>query len=288
MGLGVVGAASLGTYAFAIEPLYRFRVTKYQFTPPGWSDGLKLRVCVLADFHFCKPWMSVERLRTIVEQANRLEPDLILLLGDFASGMRLVTEPVPSSVWGPELASLKAPLGVHAIMGNHDWWEDATAQTNGTGPTFVHRALDQADIPVYDNLAVQLRKGGRPFWLAGLGDQLAFAPNARRSYWKGDDDLAGTLSQVSDEEPVLLMAHEPDIFPTIPNRVSLTLSGHTHGGQVNLFGWRPMVPSDYGSRFAYGHIVENDRHLIVSGGLGCSILPVRFGSVPEICLLDLG
>ena len=84
------------------------------------------------------------------------------------------------------------------------------------------------------------------------------------------------------------LAHEPDIFPQVPERVSLTLSGHTHGGQVRLLGYSPMVPSQYGNRYAYGHVVEDGRHLVVSGGLGTSILPVRFGVPPEIVLLDVG
>jgi uncharacterized protein len=84
------------------------------------------------------------------------------------------------------------------------------------------------------------------------------------------------------------LAHEPDIFPKVPNRVALTVSGHTHGGQVRLAGFSPVVPSKFGNRYAYGHVVERDRHLIVSGGLGCSILPVRFGVPPEVVLVELG
>jgi predicted MPP superfamily phosphohydrolase len=101
------------------------------------------------------------------------------------------------------------------------------------------------------------------------------------------DDLPGTLAKVTDDAPVVLLAHEPDIFPRVPERVSLTLCGHTHGGQVRLFGYSPVVPSRYGNRYAYGHIVENGRHLIVSGGLGCAILPVRLGVPPEIVLVDV-
>jgi hypothetical protein len=84
------------------------------------------------------------------------------------------------------------------------------------------------------------------------------------------------------------MAHEPDIFARLPSRVSLALCGHTHGGQVRIAGYAPAVPSRYGQRYAYGHIVEDRRHLIVSGGLGCSGLPIRFGCPPEIVLVDLG
>ena len=86
---------------------------------------------------------------------------------------------------------------------------------------------------------------------------------------------------------MLLLAHEPDIFPRVPSRVALTLSGHTHGGQIRLpFIWPAFVPSKYGARFAYGHVVENDRHLIVSGGLGTSIVPARLGVPPEIVHID--
>jgi predicted MPP superfamily phosphohydrolase len=87
---------------------------------------------------------------------------------------------------------------------------------------------------------------------------------------------------------VILMAHEPDIFVRVPDRVALTLCGHTHGGQVRLMGWSPVVPSAFGNRYAYGHVVEEGRHLVVSGGLGCSILPVRFGVPPEIVVVELG
>ena len=93
---------------------------------------------------------------------------------------------------------------------------------------------------------------------------------------------------MNDGSPVILLAHEPDIFPDVPKRVSLTLSGHTHGGQIRLFGYSPVVPSRFGNRYAYGHVVEDDRHLIVSGGLGFSILPIRFGVRPEILSIELG
>ena len=100
--------------------------------------------------------------------------------------------------------------------------------------------------------------------------------------------MSGTLARATDDAPAILLAHEPDIFPEVPDRIALTLSGHTHGGQVRLFGHSPMVPSRYGNRFAYGNVVENGRQLIVSGGLGTSILPVRFGVPPEILLVTIG
>jgi predicted MPP superfamily phosphohydrolase len=290
LGGGVGGMMALGGYSFAFEPLVRLNVTRYTLTPPGWTPGLKLRVVALADIHACEPWMSASRIASICAHANTLGGDVTVLLGDYATGMNLVTRYVHSDEWSKALATLSAPLGVHAILGNHDWWEDKAAQQIGSGDTFGHRALRDVGIPVYGNQAVRLEKDGHGFWLAGLEDQLALLPGKKwnRQWMTGLDDLDGTLAQVTDDAPVILLAHEPDIFPQVPKRVSLTLSGHTHGGQVRLFGRSPVVPSRFGDRYAYGHVVENDRNIIISGGLGCSIAPIRFGSPPEIVVIDLG
>jgi hypothetical protein len=246
-------------------------------------------MAVLADLHACEPWVGVRRIRSIVEETNNLNADVILLLGDYVAGHRWVTDWVHSDVWARELGRLAAPLGVHAILGNHDWWEDRTAQKDGRGPTVARRALEAAGIRVYENDVARLQKEQHGFWLAGLGDQLALLPGVRwgRRRFVGVDDLSGTLAKVTDDAPVILLAHEPDVFPRVPQRVSLTLSGHTHGGQVRVLGYSPVVPSRYGNRYAYGHIVENDRNLIVSGGLGCAIVPVRVGVPPEIVLIDV-
>ncbi len=273
------GVAS-GAYAVGIEPVGRPRVVRYNLVPNKWPAGLKLRLVILADLHACRPWMPPRRIGDICDQANALEGDVILLLGDFLSGMRMGGNRITSDEWAGKLARLAAPLGVHAVMGNHDWIDDPDAMIAGTGPTIVHKALASINVPVYENQAARFEKDGEGFWLAGLADQIG--PR------EGLDDLPGTLAQVTDEAPVILMAHEPDVFPTVPNRVSVTLSGHTHGGQIRLFGYSPIVPSRYRNRYAYGHIVENECNLIVSGGLGCSIAPIRFGSPPEIVVVELG
>ena len=288
--LGAVGAAAAGAagYGFWFEPLIRLKVARYDLTPPHWPDGLNLTIAALADLHACRPWMSPARIDGIVETTNGLGADLVVLLGDYVSGHRFVTDQVPSSEWSKALAGLRAPLGVHAVLGNHEWWADKAAQRAGQGPTFSHRALEAAGIPVYENRAVRLKKGGQPFWLAGLGDQLAFVPSRRSRPDRrvGVDDLSGTLAQVTDDAPIVLLAHEPDIAVRVPDRVALMLSGHTHGGQLRLFGWSPVVPSRYGNRFAYGHVREQC-DIIVSGGLGCSITPFRIGVPPEIVLVKL-
>lgn len=289
-GLGSLGLVGLATSAYAgfVEPYLRQRVTRYDLRLPRWPAGLDLTIAVIADLHACKPWMDVERIESVVEQTNALGADLVVLLGDYVAGHRFVSEYVNSDDWSKPLASLKAPLGVHAIIGNHDWWEDRATQISGQGPTIGRLALERVGLPVYENDVVRLKKDGRPFWLAGLGDQLAFWPWRRRFPERriGVDDLAGTLAKVRDDAPVILLAHEPDIMPRVPERVSLVLSGHTHGGQVRMLGWSPVVPSRFRNRYAYGHVREQC-DLIVSGGLGCSIVPVRLGVPPEIVLVSV-
>ncbi|KQR75822.1 metallophosphoesterase [Rhizobium sp. Leaf341] len=277
-GALVLAALSTAAYGIGIEPRRRPRVVTHRIVPPGWPRALRLRLVLISDLHACDPYMPASRIAEIADQANRLGGDMILLLGDFLSGMMLGTQ-VPPDAWGAALRPLQAPLGVHAILGNHDWLDDRQAMESGR-PGVVKDVLDSLGVPLYENRAVRLEKDGQAFWLAGLADQLLPA--------RGLDDLAGTLARITDDAPVILMAHEPDVFPTVPARVAVTLSGHTHGGQIRLFGFAPVVPSRFGSRYAYGHIVENGRHLVVSGGLGTSVIPVRLGSPPEITVVELG
>jgi len=282
-GLGLTGAAGLiipgSTAAIAgVEAATNLVVTDYWPVPRAWPDTHKLSITVVADLHAGGPNMGLARVREVVDTANALGSDLIVVLGDYFATHKFVTEVVPHSEWAGELARLKAPLGVYAIFGNHDWWFDI----DGT-----RAALSAVRIPVLENDAVLIGSPGRRFWLAGLGDQIAYwlGPNE----FRGVDDLPSTLAKVSTNDPVILLAHEPDIFPLVPHRVALTLAGHTHGGQIKFPYMRPIwVPSAYGPRFAYGHIVENERHMIVSGGLGTSIVPMRLNVPPEIVRVRLG
>jgi hypothetical protein len=273
--VGISGASTAG-YAAAIEPS-RLITTTYRITPPGWQ-GPGLRIAAIADPHAGGPNMMIEHIRRTVDQTNALAPDLIVLLGDYVATHRFVTERVPYAAWAAEYARLAAPLGVHAILGNHDWWHDVTG---------VRQAFAKVGIPVMENRAVLLGAGSRRFWLAGLGDQLAYRLGPHQ--FRGVDDLTGTLAQVTTDHPVILLAHEPDIFPNVPDRVAITLAGHTHGGQIRIpWLWEHHVPSRFGTRYVYGHIVESGRHMVVSGGLGTSIVPVRLGVPPEIVHIAIG
>jgi len=276
-GLIGLSAVATGAYAGAIEP-EGLVVTRYQLNPSGWPAGRKLSITVIADLHAGGPDMLLPHIRQVVDTANALKSDLVVMLGDYIAVYRFANERVPDPIWAAELARLTAPLGTWAILGNHDWWYDLAG---------VRSALAGVRIPVLENNAVMLGAEGERFWLAGIGDQIAYRLGHGR--FRGVDDLPATLAQVRTDDPVILLAHEPDIFPRVPSRVALTFAGHTHGGQIRVpLIWPVFVPSKYGARFAYGHVVEDDRHLIVSGGLGTSIIPARLGVPPEIVHVELG
>lgn len=284
LGTSLAGLLA-GLDAFVYEPLFRLRVQRWAIKSPGWGGAAPVSIAILTDLHMGAPYMTLARLQHIVDQTNALAADLIVVLGDLPAGHHFLTEKIAVADTGRVLGGLRAPLGVFGVLGNHDWWDDPDAQKRGAGPVLAGLAMEANGITVLENRAVKIGAGARAFWLAGLGDQLALLQGKHGI--KGVDDLPGTLTQITDDAPVILLAHEPDIFAKVPSRVALTLSGHTHGGQVRLFGWSPVVPSRYGNRYAYGPVEEDGHHLVVSGGIGCSIAPIRFGMPPEITLVEL-
>lgn len=284
----IIGAGGLGSWAFALEPGYMLNVTSYDLTPQGWPANLAMKAVIIADIHACEPWMSVERIRHICEVANALNPDVILLLGDYQSGMRFVTKAVWPEEWGEALSILKAPLGVYGVLGNHDIWHGILPGVPGDEGATVARTLTQAGVRVLNNDAVRLTKDGAHVWIAGLADQMYDWDRANRR-WIGQDDLEGTLKRITDDAPILMLAHEPFIFSRMPKRVALTLCGHTHGGQVMLpLIGNPLLLRRIKAAYAYGHVIEDDRHMIVSAGLGTSVIPARFMRPPEIVQINFG
>src|ERR1700744_2526920 len=277
-----LGSAALGSYAFAVEPGLMLGVTRYNIAPANWPAKLTLKIAIIADIHACEPWMPAGRIRDIAEVANALDPDPILLLGDFSGGHMFVTGPVMPDEWGEALSVLRAPLGCYAILGNHDWWHGPLPGMKADGAEGVRRGLRGAGIRLLENDAVRLTHDGEPFWVLGLADQLALW-NFRTGTRKGADDLAGTIAQVTDDAPAILLAHEPYIFPRVPERIALTLCGHTHGGQVVLPFIGPAVADKrFGTKLVYGHSSEGPRHVIVSAGLGTSLVPVLSLRPPEV------
>jgi len=289
--LGGAGAATLALagYASAYESGYALALTRYAPRAPGWPEDLDLKIAVIADIHACHPWMSEGRIGAIVDLANAHKPDLTVLLGDFVCTHPFVSGYVAPGAWAEQLARLEAPLGVYSVLGNHDWWSAAVPTDPPDNSRSVRRALEAAEIPVLENQSMRLIQRGRPFWLIGLGDQLARSPAYSRGR-RGVDDLGAAMRDIQDEAPAILLAHEPYIFPAVPDRIALTLAGHLHGGQINL----PVLgaPIQYikrrSSRFIYGEYALRDRRMIVSGGLGTSYAPVRVFRPPEVVMVELG
>ncbi len=263
-----LGTTTLGLWAFWVEPSSLHNET-HELGLPSWPqacDGLK--VAVLSDLHVGSPFNHLDHLNRSIDLTLAAKPDLILLAGDYVihgvPGGHFVS-PKESAT---HLARLRAPLGVYAVLGNHDWWYD--------GPGTI-TAFQQVGIRILDDAAVALGSKTCQFWLAGISD-----------FMEGAHDVPKALAHIPVGASILAFTHNPDVFPEIPERIALTVAGHTHGGQVYLpLIGRPVVPSQYGERYAIGHIIEQGRHLFVTPGIGTSILPVRFLVPPEVSILIL-
>jgi predicted MPP superfamily phosphohydrolase len=266
IGVASLCVASFALWAFWLEPA-SLRNENHEIDLPSWPAGCDgLRIAVLADLHVGSPFNGLDKLARTVELTLRAKPDLILLAGDYGISGIIGGTKVSAEEIADGLRPLVAPLGVFAVLGNHDWW---------TGAPRMRRALESVGIPVLEDSSVVLDRDGCAFRLAGLSD-----------YWEGRRNYRAALEKSSASMPTIALTHNPDAFPEIPKPVDLMIAAHTHGGQVYLpLLGRLIVPSKYGQRYAIGHIVENGRHLFVSSGLGTSIIPVRFLVPPEVSVL---
>ena len=248
----------LAIWAFGFEP-NMLKVTTYRVAKPELSG---LKIAFASDFHIAP--RHKKRLEKIVKKINEQKADLILLGGDFVKGHKFETS-MPIEEIAQELSKLDVPLGVVSVLGNHDWWQNGQK---------IKEVLQDSGIVVLENENQKLIYNGRLLSLVGLADY-----NTRKP------DINKALS--ATENTVLFLTHSPDVFPEIPQDVFLTLAGHTHGGQVALpwFG-AVLVPSKYGKKYEGGFIEENGKKMIVSRGLGTSLLPVRFGCMPEIVVVE--
>jgi len=253
---------------FFIEP-NEIIVNKVTLKLNHWDkkhDNLK--IAVISDIHAGAPFINLEKLKKIVELTNKENPDLILMPGDFVIKQVVGGKFIKPELIADVLAKLKSKYGMVAVLGNHDWWYDGER---------VALALENQKITVLENNNRELIINGKSLWVAGVTDLTTRFP-----------DIEKALSEIKNENSVLLLSHNPDVFPFVPNRVSLTISGHTHGGQVKLpFVGRLVVPSIHKKLYALGHVHQNNKDLYVSSGIGTSILPVRFGVLPEIEILTL-
>ncbi len=266
----VLFMASVVFYAFYIEP-NRLVVRHETIQIDQWPRELNdFRIAVLSDIHAGGAFIDERKLRTIVERTNALQPEMIVILGDFISGDgRRTPLKMTPEVFAPFLKELRAPLGVYSVLGNHDWWY------NGR---LVREALEQNGIKVLDDEVLKVDARGTSFWLVGLAD-----------LWTRPQRIGQTMAQVPENTTVIALTHNPDIFPNLPSRVQLLIAGHTHGAQIHLplIGYVVEPSNRYGERYVRGHVYENGHHLFVTTGIGTSIAPIRVGVPPEIVLLTV-
>lgn len=234
---------------------------------PGWPEGQPpVRTLLISDIHVAGPDMPPSRLARLVERMNALRPDVVLIAGDLVSDKRYATRTYSLAQAVAPLAALRPRLGTFAVLGNHDHWRDAAE---------ARSALEAAGIVLLDNSAAS----AGPLAVGGLDD--AFTDH---------HDLAATLAALRRTPGAkLLLSHSPDPFPEVPAEVGLMLAGHTHCGQIRLplYGYISTM-SDHGERYVCGRVDENKRTLIVTAGLGTSILPLRFGAHPDMWLVTIG
>jgi predicted MPP superfamily phosphohydrolase len=264
--MSACAALILGLWGFWLEPASL--VVKQDRVSLCGKMKKPLRIAILTDLHVGSAFNRIEKLRRVVDRTNDAHPDIICILGDLVISRVIAGRFVEPEAIAAELQRLRAPAGVFAVLGNHDGWFDHDR---------VRAALEHVNVHVVEERADRVDTPAGPIWMAGVSD-----------IWTGSPDIRTALTGVNDDAPVILLTHNPDVFPRVPDRVAITLAGHTHGGQVRFpIVGRPVVPSRFGQRYAAGHIVEGGRHLFVATGLGTSILPVRFRVPPAISVLTL-
>lgn len=259
----LVGIAllALGYHNATRDPVIRTATVAFADWPTGTPP---LRVLHISDIHVAGPDMPPERLERIVAKFNRLNPDLVTIGGDLVSEKRMATHIyAPDEVVAP-LGALRARLGVVVALGNHDHWY---------APAKLRAGLERRGITVLANEAV--RRG--PLIIGGVDDD-----------YSGNDDVPKTFNAMGalGPGPRILVTHSPDIVPELPHPVGATLAGHTHCGQIRL----PLIGaftyiSRYGDRYACGVIKDPNGPVVVGAGLGTSIMPLRYGTPPDVWLI---
>lgn len=261
--LGGAGIAAISAWAGLIEPR-RLVAARYELSVPRWPAGLPpLRLAVVGDLHAARPHVSEARLAQLVARVIAERPDLILLPGDFLANRTAFVRPLPIAAIAAALAPLAKAAPTLAVLGNHDWHR-------GAGH-LVRAALERVGIAVLENEVVEFAFGQSTLQVAGLGCAIS-----RRT------DLPAVLERLDPERPCIVLTHLPDSVAYLPDQPLLVVAGHTHGGQVCVPGIGPLLTmSALPRRFARGLHRVGGRHLLVTSGVGTSLLPIRLGTPPE-------
>jgi predicted MPP superfamily phosphohydrolase len=229
-----------------------------------WPERLDgLRVAVISDLHSGAPWVDAKR---VVSKVNAQRPDLVALVGDYADPTGALGKPVAPGAVAEELGALQAPLGVFAVLGNHDWYHYGER---------VPRALREAGLEVLENDAVAVEHEGEVLWVAGLADLR-----------ERDADVTVALAMVPPQQALIVLTHDPDTFPSLRERAQVVLAGHTHGGQIGLPLLRDAAAPTRGD-YTGGEVREGRGYMYVSRGVGTTGLPIRFAAPPEIAVLRI-
>ena len=247
----------LSFYCLFIEP-GNLKVTNYTIQDDRLSG---LKVVFASDFHI-KP-RHEKQLEKVVNLINSQEADIVLSAGDFVNGhTKKSTMPIPDIA--KELGKDKSKYGFFATLGNHDGWY---------GSEIVAKELRANGIKVLENENEIVKINGKEIYIAGVEDMMT-----------GDANVYLAIEKAGS--PIILLTHTPDMFSKISDEVNLTLAGHTHGGQIRLPLIGPLfTASKYHDRYAKGLIEEDGRKMIVTTGVGTSILPIRFNCPPEIVVI---
>ncbi|MBS1813040.1 MAG: metallophosphoesterase [Acidobacteria bacterium] len=229
----------------------------------------QFKIVQLSDVHHSS-FVSEGEIITAAQRVNELNPDLVVLTGDYVSHS-------PDFIPGcaRALGHLRAKHGVYAVLGNHDHWTDGA---------LMRAALEAHDIRVLCNEHVRIEQGGAKICLAGVDDMMVKL-----------DDMKAALANTFRHETRILLAHNPALIREAARAgVDLMLSGHTHGGQIN---WKLLVPRKETAvsrwlhrpsrKFMRGHAVLGNTQLYVNRGFGTVVVPLRYGCTPEITLLEL-
>jgi predicted MPP superfamily phosphohydrolase len=264
--LGVTaGAGALGlAYSYNVEP-YRIQVERIRIALPrlpGAFDGLT--VAQLSDLHL-GPYVTEEQLANAVELTNALKPDLIVLTGDLVNSSWRYIQPCAEVI-----AGLDAPLGVYAVLGNHDYWVGFL--------NLMLQSVKKSGITLLRNQAVPLTRGRSTLYLVGIDD-----------LWLRLANLTRALEGVPHNACKIALMHEPDFADAAAQaEIDLQLSGHSHGGQVRLPFAGPLILPRYGVKYPMGfYRVGNFTRLYTNRGIGVLPPGVRFNCPPEITLMTL-
>lgn len=261
----VLVAVGAGVWGVMQEP-DQLRYTQVKMKSAHWPlHWQPIRIVVVSDLHVGSPYIDLEKLETVVKMINGADPDVVMLIGDFMPGDFFRTSIAPSE-FGPVLGKIKAKKGVMALIGRHDGID---------GGRQLVDALKKANIAVLSDSAVPVKLAQKKrFWIAGLGDNPAAYENVIANIPKG--------------EPVFGMVHNPARFPEIPNKMDVVFAGYTHGGLVYVPDFAVgIVPTGVPKKYAYGSVVEDNRQMFVTAGIGTGEYPIRLNNLPEVLLVTI-